>query len=50
MEGFQGGLSDQPVPVGGISVTLGPADEMLMAGGQCHLDDSSLAMGTLVNR
>ena len=50
LEGFQGGLSHQPVPMGGISVTLGAADELLMTGGQCHLDDSSLAMDTLVNR
>jgi hypothetical protein len=50
LEGFQGGLSDQPVPVRGISVALGAADEMLMADGQCHLDDSSLAMDTLVDR
>jgi hypothetical protein len=38
------------VPVGGISVSLGAADEMLMASGERHFDDSSLAMDTLVNR
>jgi len=50
LEGFQSGLSDQPVPMGRVSVTLRPANEMLMSGGQRHLDDSSLAVNTLVNR
>ena len=50
LERFQSGLTDQPMAMGRVAVPFGPSDEVLVPGGEGHLDHRPLAMDSLIDQ